>query len=135
MGFRKGGLRHVGIRGVSRPRHYVANAILLARAGLGHKRSHVSVESSRVLGNRAAAARRLDRAVDRSAANHQRQPPIAIAPLARLLPSGRACPLRPPLHHEPRPLRGLSQRTTRRRPALYAWLDLLPPPAAIPDLL
>src|SRR6266550_7207415 len=134
MGFRKGGLRHVGIRGVSRPRHYVANAILLARAGLGHKRSHVSVESSRVLGNRAAAARRLDRAVDRSAANHERQPPIAIAPLATLVPGGRACPLRPPLCHEPRPLRGIPQRTTRRRSVLHTRLDVIPPPASVPNL-
>src|SRR5438132_1364389 len=58
--------------------------------------------------------------------------PIGI--IATVLPCRRPRAFRASLRHEPRPLRGLSQRTTGRRPALRARLDLIPPAAAVPDL-
>src|SRR2546422_10283293 len=42
--------------------------------------------------------------------------------------------LRASLRHQPGSLRALSQRTAGWRPALYARLDFVPPPIAVPDL-
>ena len=134
LGLRTRRLRSVHRRRLRGPGAPVVATLLLAGPRLGRDGRCLRVERDRMVGDGAAGAVRLDRAVDRTGERARSVGAIAIAPVAARVHGRRRRRLGARLRHEPRAVRALSQRTPRRRSALHAGLDQLQQPPAVPDL-
>ncbi len=125
----------VGARAVRRAGAAVGHALLLARARVDRGRRFVRVEPGRRTG-KPGCSHPADWTAKwiGTAPVPARQRRDALAAAAPAVPSAWPRPLGAALRHQPRPQRRLSERPPRGRRRVHARLDLVPEPAAVPDV-